>query len=568
MGQNFNRGAIYFANKTGVPTPAVEMFNKYDLAIDPKTTNNTFTKQIANNENNLTLNSLQENLYNTIKNIFEKYNIENKPDNSTQDKNIINQEVKFVDQDTFLAKLNKANTSYEILVTDIPEEIAEELENLKVRGLIIDTKRSRVYYEKSLAAKVLGFVGFNGNQKTGLYGLERYYNDVLEKEGVSNSNFFAEVFSDLNLNLEELKKKSYLNDTKLEGDINLTMDINVEKYLQNVLQTTKTKWNSEKIGGIVMDINDGSIIAMDELPSYDPNDYGNVKDMSLYKNDLISGIYEMGSIIKPLTVAAALDSNSASERTTYYDAGTISLDGYRISNYDKVARGPNTPLQQILSQSLNVGIAYLVQTMGQDTLSKYFHKFGLGDYTGIDLPNEASGLVGNLDSGVMVDSVTAGFGQGIAITPIQTIRALATLGNGGKLITPHIVKSIDYDNGDSKVIVTDTPEEVFTQASTSQRISKILTTVVDDAMHVKNPKFTIAAKTGTAQMVNPETGRYYEDRYLHSFFGYFPATDPKYIIFLYQVYPKGALYASQTLKESFFDLIDYLSTYYEIKPDR
>ena len=148
----------------------------------------------------------------------------------------------------------------------------------------------------------------------------------------------------------------------------------------------------------------------------------------------------MGSIIKPLTVAAALDSGLVNEYTTYNDTGSITINGYKVSNYDKRARGPNTQLQEILSQSLNVGIAFLVEKMGGNLFSEYFHNFGIGEYTGIDLPNEASGLVANLDTKVDVDSVTAGFGQGIAITPIQTIRALATLGNGGKLITPILSK--------------------------------------------------------------------------------------------------------------------------------
>jgi cell division protein FtsI (penicillin-binding protein 3)/stage V sporulation protein D (sporulation-specific penicillin-binding protein) len=276
----------------------------------------------------------------------------------------------------------------------------------------------------------------------------------------------------------------------------------------------------------------------------------------------------MGSIIKPLTVASALDQGIVNENTTYNDTGSITLNGYTIYNFDKKARGPNTPLQQILSQSLNVGIAFLVQKMGNDKLSDYFHKFGIGDYTGIDLPNESSGLVANLDSDVVVDSVTAGFGQGIAITPIQTIRALATLGNGGILVTPHIVKSITYDNGETKVIAQDKGDIIFNNASTSERISKLLIKVVDEGMHAKNPKYTIAAKTGTAQMVNSNTGKYYEDRYLHSFFGYFPATSPRYIIFLYHTNPRGAQYASQTLKETFFELVDFLIGYYEIPPDR
>jgi cell division protein FtsI/penicillin-binding protein 2 len=182
---------------------------------------------------------------------------------------------------------------------------------------------------------------------------------------------------------------------------------------------------------------------------------------------------------------------------------------------------------------------------------------------------EASGLTKNLDSKVMVDSATAGFGQGIAITPIQTIRALAVLGNGGKLVTPHIVDSILYQNGDRKKIVEETPDQVI-KPETSERISRMLVHVVDTAlMHGadKMDHYSIAAKTGTAQMVQPGKG-YYEDRYLHSFFGYFPAYEPKYIIFLFHTYPKGAQYASATLTDPFFKLVKFLISYYQVPPDR
>lgn len=564
-GENFNRGSIFFSNKSNINSPAVEMSNEYDIAIDPKTIDREFQKKVENN--NANIEDLKNDFYNSIQKVFDKWNEKNINKNTDINNSSTTLLQTFVSKEYFISKINDKESSFEVLTKNVSEDIANDLISLHLRGLIINRKKSRVYFEKEIAAKVLGFVGFNDIKKIGLYGIEKYYNDVLEKDPISNSNFFAEVFSDFN-NDDIDKKKSLINDSNLEGDINLTIDINVQRYLAEILANTKSKWKSQKIGGIIMDINDGSIIAMDELPSFDPNNYKNVDNIAVYNNDLISGVYEMGSIIKPLTVAAALDSGLVNENTTYNDTGTIMLSGYRVSNFDKRARGPNTPLQEILSQSLNVGIAFLVQKMGEDLFSEYFHKFGIGEYTGIDLPNESSGLISNLDSHVIVDSVTAGFGQGIAITPVQTIRALATLGNGGKLITPHVVKSITYDNGEVKTIATDEPIEIFENASTSERISKILTKVVDNAMHMKNPKYTIAAKTGTAQMVNSATGKYYEDRYLHSFFGYFPATKPKHIIFLYQVYPQGAQYASQTLKDSFFDLVNYLIKYYEIHPDR
>jgi stage V sporulation protein D (sporulation-specific penicillin-binding protein) len=208
--------------------------------------------------------------------------------------------------------------------------------------------------------------------------------------------------------------------------------------------------------------------------------------------------------------------------------------------------------------------------LGKERFRKYFYGLKLGSETGIDLPNEAHGLVNNLESPREVEYATASFGQGIALTPIATVRALSTLANGGVLITPHLVKSIEYENGDVHDVGYADGERVFSE-KTSEDITRMLVTVVDVALKggkAKNEYYTVAAKTGTAQIADEVNGGYYDDRYLHSFFGYFPAYDPKFLIFLYTVEPKGVEYASETLTDPFMDLVQFLINYYALPPDR
>lgn len=422
-------------------------------------------------------------------------------------------------------------------------------------------RTNRLYPLGDLTAKVVGYLGYSGDSKVGLYGIEKYYNDVLSRDSNGYTNFFAELFGDV--------KGSAFSDKPIrEGDVTLTLDIEAQRYLHKVLIDTQDKWHSDTIGGIVMDPQTGRIVAMDELPTYDPNKYSEY-DIKSYQNQLVSGSYEMGSIMKPLTMAAALDSDTVTESTTYNDTGCRTLNTMKVCNYDHGARGV-IPMQTILDKSLNVGIIFLIEKMGVDKFSSYFKQFGFGKETGIDLPSETPGLASNLNSSIFVDVATAGFGQGYTATPIQTIRALATLGNGGKLVNPYIVDSITYTSGKVKTITPNEPTQIF-EASTSERISRMLTHVVDTALlngKEKMEHYSIAAKTGTAQIVNPYTKKYYEDRYLHSFFGYFPSYDPKFIIFLYHTNPKGAPYASATLSDPFFDLTKFLISYYEIPPDR
>lgn len=518
---NFDRGSIFFSSKDGIKIAAATVKDGYNLSINPKN---------IRDENQV---------YTALSQYMD------------------------IDKNVFLDKTSKKNTSYQEIQKRLEIPLGQSLKALKIPGVDVQKESWRIYPGNSLAGDTIGIIGYDKeNNLAGRYGLESYYNDVLSRKSVDSSlNFFAELFSGI-------KKTVFLDNAK-EGDVITTIEPTVESYLENTLADTKKKWNSDSIGGIIMDPQTGEIYAMAELPNFNPADLTNISDPKIFSNSLVENVYEMGSIIKPLTIASGIDSGVITSKSTYNDTGSLLLSGKKISNYDGKARGV-IPMQEILSQSLNVGAAYVSLKIGAQDFLKYFQSFGIGDKTGIDQPNEQKGIIKNLITGRDVEIATISYGQGIALTPIQTVRALSILANGGKLVTPHIAKSIEYVDGNQLELTFPKPRQVL-EKETTDDVTEMLINVVDKALkkgEVKMERYSIAAKTGTAQIADPVNGGYYSDRYLHSFFGYFPAYNPKFIVFLYHVYPKGAEFASETLTDPFIQLTKLLINYYNIIPDR
>jgi cell division protein FtsI (penicillin-binding protein 3)/stage V sporulation protein D (sporulation-specific penicillin-binding protein) len=319
-----------------------------------------------------------------------------------------------------------------------------------------------------------------------------------------------------------------------------------------------------------MNPEDGSIYALSSKPDFDPNDFSKIKNTSTFANPLVENVLEFGSVIKPLVMASAIDAGVVTANTKYNDKGFVIVDGKQINNFDKKARGNGVTMQEVLNQSLNTGMVFIYQHLGKDNLRNYLYSYGIKDKTGIDLPNETSGLVGNLKSPRDLEYADASFGQGIALTPMELIRAEASLSNGGKLVTPHLVKSINYDDGTKKdILYPTTPAKI--SPATSTEITRMMVNVMDAYMKGRSTNiehYSVAAKTGTAQVAKENGGGYYEDRHTHSFVAFFPAYNPKFIILLYAVNPKGVPYAFQTWSDPFLDIAKFLINYYEIPPDR
>lgn len=517
----FDRGTIYFSPKDGAPISAATLGTGYAVTLEPK--------KILH----------PEDIVNALFGILP------------------------IDEATLETK-TATTAPYAEIAHRVDAVTAQRIEDLKIAGLGDYKEQWRYYPAGKLAANALGFVGYNSDGVTlsGRYGLEKYYNDILSRNSSDTSvNFFAEIFSNVS--------DQFLKNDSSQGSIVTTIEPTVQAQLESELSSVMNAWKSDLTGGIVMNPYTGDIYAMAVNPTFDPNNFSKEKNPIVFTNPLVDGSYEMGSIIKPLVMAGGIDTGLITPNTIYNDTGFVIVNGAKISNFDGKARG-KINMQQVLDQSLNVGMAFVAHTIGNDNVTKYLTAYGLGEETGIDMPGEVHGQIANLKSSRELEHATASFGQGIAISPIETIRALASLGNGGFLPNPHLIKRIDYTSGLSKTPTFDIGRQVI-KSDTSETITKMLVSVVDTSLlggTVKFPHYSVAAKTGTAQMADPKDGGYYSDRYLHSFFGYFPAYKPQFIIFLFTVYPKGAQYASHTLTQPFIDLTKFLINYYDVAPDR
>lgn len=512
----YDRGSIYFTLKDGTNIAAATLKTGFLIAINPEVL--TDSKKAYQVLNNIT------------------------PISSTE----------------FFAAAARKNDPYIKIVQHLSQAQGRAIISKHLRGVMVIRESWSYYPGGALAAHAIGFVAYgNGNTLDGQYGLERYYNSTLERSGDTYNNFFAQIFSNLG--------STFFNaNSKKEGDVVTTIDPEVEARLMSELLAVTKKYHSKGSGGIIMVPSTGAIVALGSVPTYNLNTFRDATSSAVFTNPLIAYVYEYGSIVKPITMAAALDAGIVTPQTTYDDTGCIHVDGQQICNWDHKARGV-IPVGQIIVQSLNVGASWLSEQLGQSRFREYFTKI-FGQKTGIDLPGEAGALLGNLHSAQQVDYDTASFGQGIAMTPMQMIRALGAVANGGIMVTPHLASKILFSSGSIEKLKWNKKIRIFS-AKASAETTKMMVGLTDKYYKTEFPTMSVAMKTGTAQLEKP-TGGYYTNRFFHSFVGFFPSRHPRFIILLYTRNPQGAEYASETLAPSLINLVHFLTNYYNIPPDR
>lgn len=438
----------------------------------------------------------------------------------------------------------------------LPEDTANAIAALKIPGLGFLNEPKRLYPNDAIGAAVLGFVNDTGD---GIYGVEGYYDTTLRG---TDGRLVVErdpANRDLAVGLREAIAP------RNGADLVLTIDLVAQTAAERELAAAMKKEHAASGSIIVIDPTDGSIRALASAPTYDPAAV-RLADPESLRDRAIAWPYEPGSTMKAMTIAAALNEHVVKPSDSYNDVGYTIVGGRRLNNALGKAYGPTT-VSQILERSLNAGAAWVGQKLGGQRLSDYFGRFGFGKPTGVDLAGEVSGTLRPLAEWYPVDVGTASFGQGVSVSPLQLAMAYAALANGGTLFRPYVVASrrdADGEHRTAPVAVT----QVVTSDTAATLRGMLLSTVDNGIAHnAAIPGFSVAGKTGTAQIAGPD-GSYVDDLYVSSFAGFFPADDPKYVVVVTLEKPDSRLLGTLTATDAFKGVAQDILRYARIQPDR
>ena len=465
---------------------------------------------------------------------------------------------KAITQDLFWVPLEKNLT---------PPEM-ELIQSKGFEGVGFEEQPVRYYPEGKLASHVLGFVASNERgDKIGYFGIEgRLNEDLRGKEG--------RIIEEIDAAGTPILIGSYNQVSPVEGrDVILTIDRSIQYMLEKKIEEGVKKYEAVSGSVIVMDPYTGEVLGMANYPSYYPDDFSSVEEISEEfphrkniekKNLSISQTYEPGSVIKPLTISCAIDLGLINPQTTFEDNGPARYSDYYIDNWDGVHHGTQNIIQ-LLQKSNNVGAAWVGHLIGGRKLHKYFTDFGLGENTGIELEGEDTGIIRSVDEWTDIDIATAAFGQGISATPLQVLNAFNAIANGGFLIEPKIISAI-IDRGEEISIPTRSLQRVISQ-ETSETMVDLLEKAAEggEASYFVMKDYRIAGKTGTGQI--PEEGKYSPDRTNGTFAG-FMAVSKKFSMIVKLEEPHTSYYASETAVPLWMDIAEELIKYYGLPPDK
>ena len=434
-------------------------------------------------------------------------------------------------------------------------DIADKINALNYEGVYLLKEGKRYYPYDTLLSHTIGYVGID-NQ--GLSGLELKYDEYLT--GASGA---IKYFSDAKGN--KLDKSNVYSEPTNGMDIYLTINYEIQSAVERELNNAMQKYNADGAWAIVMNPNNGEILAISSKPDFSPTNYKNYSVETINRNHAIWATYEPGSTFKIITLAASVEEKTVDLlNDTFHDNGSIIVDGARIKCWRHGGHGTQTYLQ-VVQNSCNPGFVSLGNKLGKERLFKYINDFGFGKKTGIDLNGESSGILFNLNKVGPVELATTAFGQGISVSAIQQITAVSATINGGTLYKPYVVKRIVEPNT-NEIIKENKPTIIKKVISneTSNTVRMALETVVayGTGRNAYIEGYRVGGKTGTAQKV--QNGVYMHGNYILSFIGFLPADNPQAVVYVAVDNPKGVVQYGGTIsapiaKNIMIDIIDALN---------
>lgn len=474
-------------------------------------------------------------------------------------------------RENFAQYLDKKDTRYQVIATKVSRKQAEMLKQENLAGIGFDAVTQRVYPEGQLASQVLGFVDAEGNGK---YGFEQAYDSKLKgKDGllktVTDVRSVPLTVGDKNINIPAVDGESPV----------LSIDRNIQAKTEQVLADAAKRSGAKEVSAIVMDPNTGQVMAMANMPTYDPSQLSDVQDIALFNNATINHPYEIGSVAKTFTIATGLDKGVIKPDSTYVNTGSIKIADRTINNASKTTQLGTITMQTALDWSLNTGMVTIAERLGdggditygaRQTIYQYFHdRMLLGQRTGIELAGESSGIVISPDDaqGNAVRYSNMTFGQGMDLTMVQSAAAFCSVVNGGTYYAPTVVAGRMNGETFQKATVTPREQHVISASASAQAREMIHHAHYATYKPADPAGYYIGGKTGTSQTIDPKTGEYRNDETIATYLGFGgnDANAPRYVI-MTNVYGNGNYGGGTDAKPIFNEISNWLLDYLKLQP--
>ncbi|MEH2286152.1 peptidoglycan D,D-transpeptidase FtsI family protein [Nostoc sp.] len=460
-----------------------------------------------------------------------------------------------------LVKTFESKRSGIILAPALPEEIIDRVISLRLNGLEWIQKYSRYYPPDDLVADVVGYVNVDRRGQAGVeYSQEKLLERPVQTVRLSRSGNGALM--------PDRAPEGFLHFDDLR--LQLTIDSRLQRIARVALKQQMEKFDAKRGAVIVMDALDGSLLALVSQPTYNPNEYAK-SNISLFKNWTVADLYEPGSTFKPLNVAIALENGIIKPDDMFNDSGSIRVANYTIKNAMNNGNG-RISIAQILQYSSNIGMVQIIQRLKPSIYYNWLERLGLGQKVDTDLPFEVGGRLKSQEEFIAspIEPATTSFGQGFSMTPLQLVQMHGALANGGKLVTPHVVRGLIDSKGQMHDSPTHTiPRQIFSTATT-QKVVEMMETVVTEGSGklAQIPGYRIAGKTGTAQKASPNGG-YIKGARMTSFVAILPVESPRYVVFALVDEPKGeSAYGSTVAAPIVKSVIEALIPLEQIPPSK